>query len=219
MYVANKAGYLRSAARDPFELARVLRCVLATGYFRFVRRCAGRGSIFGMHNQIINARNVRIGSGCFFQDWIYVRAGVNGRVTIDDRVAINSFCQLYGHGGITIGADTQIGPGVLITTTGHHYTQHLETSFKPVRVGRGVWIGAKVIVLPGVTIGDGAVIGAGAVVNRDIPARVLAAGVPVRVIRSIDAGEDKADASRPDPEAVSGTFSVAQPESRHASPR
>ena len=61
---------------------------------------------------------------------------------------------------------------------------------RPIRVGNNVWIGAQVCVLPGVTIGDNTVIGAGSVVNRDIPANVIAAGNPCRVIREITE-EDK----------------------------
>ncbi|MCQ5053042.1 sugar O-acetyltransferase, partial [Bacteroides fragilis] len=61
---------------------------------------------------------------------------------------------------------------------------------RPIRVGNNVWIGAQVFVLPGVTIGDNTVIGAGSVVNRDIPANVIAAGNPCSVIREITE-EDK----------------------------
>ena len=52
-------------------------------------------------------------------------------------------------------------------------------------IGKNVWLGAGAIVLPGVTIGDNSVIGAGAVVSRDIPANVVAVGVPCRVLREI----------------------------------
>ena len=55
----------------------------------------------------------------------------------------------------------------------------------PVRIGRNCWLGAGVIVLPGVSIGDNAVIGAGSVVTRDVPANVLAVGNPCRVLREI----------------------------------
>ena len=60
---------------------------------------------------------------------------------------------------------------------------------KPIRLGADVWLGANVTVNPGVTIGDGAVIGSGSVVTRDIPARVIAAGNPCRVLREI--GEEE----------------------------
>lgn len=57
---------------------------------------------------------------------------------------------------------------------------------KPITIGNNVWIGGGVIVCPGVTIGDGSVIGAGSVVTKDIPPRVVAAGNPCRVLRSVD---------------------------------
>ncbi len=179
-------GALRGLSRDPFELIRIAGIAACTLKFRYVKRCAGPGSLFGTGNRIINAANVRIGRGCFFQDSIYIRAGSNGRVTMGDRVAINSFCQLYGHGGITLGDDTQLGPNTIITTTHHDYAGGLEEEFRPVVIGRRVWVGASVTILSGVTIGDGAVIGAGAVVTRDIPPRAVAVGVPARVVRRLE---------------------------------
>jgi maltose O-acetyltransferase len=56
----------------------------------------------------------------------------------------------------------------------------------PVTIGDGVWVGGGSIILPVVTIGDGSTIGAGSVVARSIPPRVVAAGVPCRVIRALD---------------------------------
>jgi acetyltransferase-like isoleucine patch superfamily enzyme len=206
MYVKNKAEHVRSLASDPLEAVRLLRTALATGYFRYVRRCAGRGSIFGTHNRVINGANVHIGKDCLFKDAIYLRAGVTGRIEIADRVAINSFCQFYGHGGIAIGEDTQIGPSVLITTTDHDYAQALQTSFKPVRIGRRVWIGANVTILAGVTIGDGAVIGAGAVVHRDVPAQTLAVGVPARVVRNLAAANEAPTSGAADAASDSDSF-------------
>lgn len=177
---------LKVLGRDPLELFRITRMGLATFKFRYIRRCAGRGCVFGTGNRIINAANVTIGQGCLFQDSIYVRAGPSGRVTIKDHVAINSFCQLYGHGGITLGDETQLGPSTIITTTHHDYAGDLEESFRPVELGRRVWVGANVTILSGVTIGDGAVVGAGAVVTRDIPPHTIAVGVPARVVRLLE---------------------------------
>lgn len=172
---------------DPLELVRLVRIALSTFKFRYVKRCAGPGSIFGTHTRIINAARVTIGRSCLFQDSIYIRAGVEGRVDIGDRAAINSFCQMYGHGGISIGEDTQIGPGTVITTTDHDYGEDLQERFKPVTIGRRVWIGANATILSGVTIGDGAVIGAGAVVIRDVAPHTVAVGVPARVVRNLRA--------------------------------
>ena len=58
-------------------------------------------------------------------------------------------------------------------------------------INNGVWVGARVVILPGVTIGEGAVIAAGAVVNKDVPANTLFGGVPARFIKAIIASEDE----------------------------
>ena len=187
MYKLDKVGYLwRVVKSDPGELLRIARIGWTTAKFRYLKRCAGAGSVIGGGTQIINSGNVRIGKQVLLQDAVYIRAGNDGRVVIGDRAAINSFCRFFGHGGIEIGEDTQIGPGSLITTTTHDFARELEASFEKVVIGRRVWIGANVTILPGVTIGDFCVIGAGSVVNRSIPAGSLAVGVPARVVRKVE---------------------------------
>lgn len=177
---------LAGLRRDPFEALRLARMAVTTFKFRYLLRCAGPGSVFGTHNRIINAANVHIGRGCLLQDSIYIRAGVSGRVEIGDGAAINSFVQIYGHGGVQIGDESQLGPGSVVTTTGHDYeSRNLEARFSRVTIGKRVWVGANVTIIGGVTIGDGAVIGAGAVVIRDVPSHTLAVGVPARVVRRL----------------------------------
>lgn len=91
---------------------------------------------------------------------------------------------------ITIGDDVSIGPRVQLLTAQHPVDDY-ETrraaweSASPIAVGNNVWLGGGVIVCPGVSIGDNAVVGAGSVVTRDVPAGVVAAGNPCRVIRKI----------------------------------
>lgn len=92
---------------------------------------------------------------------------------------------------VTFGDHVFIGPNCCFTTAGHpldpaQRNAGLEYA-KPITIGNNVWIGMGVQVLPGVTIGDNAVIGAGSVVTKDIPAGMLAYGVPCRPIREIAA--------------------------------
>ena len=94
---------------------------------------------------------------------------------------------------VTFGDNVFIAPNCAFYTAGHpldvaQRNAGLEYSL-PIRVGNNVWIGGNVCVMPGVTIGDNTVIGAGSVVVHDIPAGVLAAGNPCRVIRQLDATE------------------------------
>ena len=84
-----------------------------------------------------------------------------------------------------------MGPEVVIYTSGHTFDSidvpmmdQGDTAERPVTIGNDVWLGRRVIIMPGVNIGDGCVIGAGAVVTKDIPAYSVAAGVPAKVIKS-----------------------------------
>ena len=183
-----KLDYLLKTLRtNPSELFRLLHVALTTANYRYIKRCVGKGSVVGRWTQIVNSANVRIGEYCLFQDGVYMRAGNQGRIVIHDRAALNSFSKLFGHGGIEIGEEAQIGPGTIITTTDHdYYDENLTTEFKKVTIGRRVWVGANVTILPGVTIGEYSVIGAGAVVNKDIPPRSVAVGVPAKVIKTLE---------------------------------
>ena len=90
---------------------------------------------------------------------------------------------------ITIGDDVQVGPLVQLLTPTHPVDAEQRRAKweagEPIAIGDNVWLGGGVIVCPGVTIGEDTVVGAGAVVTRDLPAGVVAAGVPARVIREL----------------------------------
>jgi acetyltransferase-like isoleucine patch superfamily enzyme len=98
-------------------------------------------------------------------------------------------CLMCCRGPCTIGSHTLLGPGVLVTTLAHRYDSlALPVEARSVRIGSRVWIGARAVILPGVTVGDGAIVAAGAVVAADVPMWTVVAGVPARVIkqRSLD---------------------------------
>lgn len=83
-----------------------------------------------------------------------------------------------------------LGPNVVLATAGHPVDPELRRLVyqfnQPIHIGNNVWLGAGVIVLPGVTIGDNSVVGAGSVVTKDIPANVVAVGNPCRILREIN---------------------------------
>ena len=86
---------------------------------------------------------------------------------------------------VTIGAKTQIGPGVQMLTADHPRdpavrAQMLEYG-RPIAIGANVWIGGGALLLPGITVGDDAIIGAGSVVTRDVPAGATVVGNPARL--------------------------------------
>ena len=90
---------------------------------------------------------------------------------------------------IYVGDNTMLGPNVILATAGHPILPQLRMKGyqfnMPIHIGKNCWLGAGVIVLPGVSIGDGSVIGAGSIVTKDIPAGVVAVGDPCRVLRPI----------------------------------
>lgn len=102
-------------------------------------------------------------------------------------VFINSGCCFQDQGGITLGDGCLIGHQVVIATLNHDLDPARRGGMypAPVRLGKNVWVGAHATILPGVTVGDGAVIAAGAVVTKDVPAGVVAGGVPARVLKTI----------------------------------
>jgi acetyltransferase-like isoleucine patch superfamily enzyme len=128
---------------------------------------------------------VRLGDKVTLNRYAYVQGG-NGGVRLGDRVEVNNYCIVNGTGGVDIGDDTLVGPGVRIISYQHRFasgatirSQAVEA--KPIRIGRDVWLGANAIILAGVSIGDGAVVAAGAVVREDVPAYAVVAGVPAAI--------------------------------------
>lgn len=139
--------------------------------------------------EIIRQLIPNAGEGLWLQPPFYCDYGSN--ITLGEKVFFNFNCVVLDVAPVTIGDRTLFGPAVQIYTATHpldHAQRAAGLEYaKPITIGADVWIGGGAIICPGVTIGDRAVIGAGSVVTKDIPADVLAAGNPCRVIRDLKA--------------------------------
>ena len=115
----------------------------------------------------------------------YTDCGKN--IHFGHNVFINSGCRFQDQGGVWIGDNALIGHNAVLATLNHNPDPEKRGNLIPSRIviGKDVWLGANVTVLPGVTIGDGAIIAAGAVVTKDVPANTVAAGVPAKNIKRI----------------------------------
>lgn len=119
------------------------------------------------------------GKHCYFGDHIYANFGLT---VVDDTY-------------IYVGDHTMFGPHVTLATARHPILPRLRKQEyqhnQAIHIGKNCWLGSGVIVLPGVTIGDNTVVGAGSVVTKDLPANVICAGVPCKVLREINEHDEK----------------------------
>lgn len=129
-----------------------------------------------------------MGEGCVIEPPFCANWG-GANLHLGNNVYANMGLTLVDDADIFIEDDVMIGPNVTICTAAHPISPRLRAKGlqynKPVRVRSGAWLGAGCVVLPGVTVGEGSVVGAGSVVTRDVPAGVVAAGNPCRVLRRI----------------------------------
>lgn len=135
-----------------------------------------------------------VGASCTFRSFRFrtvLTVFAGGRLEIGDHSYINDGVNICSAQSIVIGPHSRIADMVVIYDTDFHQI----APDSPVRrgnvvIGRNVWIGARAMILPGVTIGDHSVIAAGAVVTKDIPGRSIAAGSPATVIRTLECPDD-----------------------------
>ena len=130
-----------------------------------------------------------IGEDCYIEPPLHANWGGH-HVHFGRNVYANFNLTLVDDTHIYVGDYTMFGPNVVIATGGHPLLPELrEKGYQynaSVRIGRNCWIGAGVIIVPGITVGDNVVIGAGSVVTKDIPSNTLAVGSPCRVLREIN---------------------------------
>lgn len=136
----------------------------------------------------VHGKGVVMGDAVTLNRYAYVQGG-DGGVVLGNRVEINNFSLVDGTGGVTIGDDSLLGPGVRIIS--YQHGTELGSSIRsqsivamPIKIGHDVWVCANAVILGGVTIGDGAVIAAGALVRSDVAPYTMVAGVPARMIKN-----------------------------------
>jgi len=155
--------------------------------------CFPPAALYGEHA-------IRLGRDTLIGPYVSLSAGMmpgqplisDSIVTIGDRCLIGRQSSIVGHFEIVIGDDVYFGPNVYVTDQNHSVNDpatpigRQSAEEKPVAIGDGSWLGANVVVLPGVTIGRHVAVGAGAIVTSDLPDHAIAVGNPARVIRIAD---------------------------------
>ena len=154
-------------------------------------------SFINPHRVEIIGPNIRIGSNVHINAepfrparlCVWFEGERVGRITLGDNVLIGPGARIISSFGIAIGSNTMLASDVYMSDSDWHgiYDRTREVGqAKPISIGENVWIGFGAIIGKGVTIGTNSIIGAGSVVTKDIPANVIAAGNPCRVIRELD---------------------------------
>lgn len=157
------------------------------GYdFDWLVTLSSGNDFFQSHKHAISVgKDTRIGKNT------RISTGFTGKIKIGKNVLIDDGCFVMAQNKIIVGNNTWIAAYCFITDFNHKYQDNKRLIFeqgyetKPITIGKNVWIGTHVIILPGVTIGDRAVIGAGSVVTKNIPDNCVAVGNPAKVIKHI----------------------------------
>ena len=179
-------GLLLRAFKEPGNVLQVLRAQ------QQLRRCMSvpisvrvRGRVFvENHGQILIGERVRIDGR---MNPVEIVAWKGSQLSIGNGTFLNYGTSLSAHQEVTIGQDCLIGNYVTIMDNDYHDVTDRNSlgPSSPIRIGNGVWIGIRSVVLRGVNIGDRSVIGAGSVVVSDIPPNSVAVGVPAKVVRTL----------------------------------
>ena len=176
------------------NLARIFAAIARRARLIYLRARFPRANL-GARSDIRSGFKLRLapdakfqtGAGCILDFDTTIEC--SGELIIGARVIFGHHCTIGCKERIEIGDDCLLAEMVSIRDHDHNFARTdipiraQGATAAPVVIGRDVWLGAKVTVLKGVTIGDGAIIGANAVVTRDIPAMAIAVGIPARVIR------------------------------------
>lgn len=148
---------------------------------------ASYGAAADVREAILRRLLKHVGSGAYFEPTFRCEFGYN--ISVGAAFYANFDCVILDGAEVTIGDNVLFGPRVGIYTSNHAINAQERMAgacyARPVTIGSRVWVGAGVHINQGVTIGENSIIGSGSVITRDIPANVIAAGVPCKVIRDI----------------------------------
>lgn len=149
----------------------------------------GKGVVIEPGVLVFHPEQIEIGDEVYVGHQTILKGYYKNRMRVGAGTWIGQQCFFHSAGGLTIGRDVGVGPGVKIITSTHaeegidRPILHSRLTFAEVVIEDDADLGVGCVVLPGVTIGKGAQVGAGAVVSKSIPAYAVAAGVPARVLR------------------------------------
>ena len=183
------------AIHFPAALSDAAAVLRARYYLRSAQTLGPRVRLWGVpfvNNQgtLLVGDRVRLASGV---STLELSVGSGATLEIGDRVLINHGCSIGATKLVRIGPRCNIGSQAILIDNAFHELdperRDEQPEPAPVILEENVWLAARVIVLPGVTVGKNSVVGAGSVVTRDIPPDVLAAGIPAKIIRPLRAGE------------------------------
>ncbi|MDP3274401.1 MAG: acyltransferase [Deltaproteobacteria bacterium] len=138
---------------------------------------------------VFHPENITLGRNVYVGHYAILKGYYKNELRVGDGTWIGQQCFFHAAGGLTIGCNVGIGPGVKIITSVHDEVGrgmpilHAPVTFAPVVIEDDADIGINATILPGVTIGRGALVGAGAVVNRDVPPYAIVAGIPAKILR------------------------------------
>ncbi len=150
----------------------------------------GLKSRLGKRCEIQQPWGLVTGKRCQFEHGVFVKLAANtARIEFGDEVFVGHGVEFDISGHLKVGNHVLFAPGCFITDHFHRHAAGATIASQgceefPVSIGDDVWVGAKAVILAGVTIGKGAIIGAGAVVRNDVAPMTIVAGVPARTIGS-----------------------------------
>jgi acetyltransferase-like isoleucine patch superfamily enzyme len=135
--------------------------------------------------ELQGSRTIHFGLGAFIYPGLYLETQGSGSITLGDDVVISRGVHLVSHCQISIGSGSMLGEYSSVRDANHRRHPSIPLrdagyNCAPIRIGKEVWIGRGVIILPGVCIGDGATIAANAVVTRDVPSGATFGGIPAK---------------------------------------